>query len=159
MLPDALLHGTKSALLNALMGGRAELDAAMLACSAAAAEHTVAEIAMAGAKFELDIAIAMDNAARHRESHAKMRSSAAIKRHHTALKIYRELLGSTHSEARSSATSTVSRSPTPGGKSDTGTYPSDVEDSVCDIDEEVFEGISIVTGDAGEGEAEEMDLA
>jgi len=131
-----------------------EVDAATLACSAAAGDCTVAEFAAAAAKAGLNTAVATHNAALDRESNAKARFSSAIKRHHTAWDNYHKLLSSTHTDVRSSPAWTDLGSPKAGGKGDADVSCSDTED----MNGEIFEGILAGQGDRGEF-GTEMDVA
>ena len=98
--------------------------------------------------------------ARDWESNAKARSSIALKRCHTARENYMELLGYTHSDARSLAASTVSQIADAWREGRRGHISSDVEDAVCDIDQEWLRGdYQACQGMPGKREAEEMDLA
>ncbi len=159
-LPDVPLRGTASAPVSALLAWRAELDAAILECSNAAASLDAATSARSATGEGLQAAVAVHNAATTQESNAKARSSIALKRRRQAWDQFLMLLAEAHSDSGSltPSESIDSASPAPGGNGKACASPSDTEDTANEYDEG-FEGSSVdVLGTGGIGE-EAMEFA
>ncbi len=157
-IPDVPLLGTESAPLSAFLAWHAEIDAATLECSDAAAGLDAATFAKGATMERLHAAIAAHNAADTRESNAKARSSIALKRRQITWGCYVELLAAARSDTGSSSPSVVSASP-PVVPSLTGASFSDVEDEDGEFGNDVFEGIPDDLGGVGEFDAGDMALS
>lgn len=130
-LPEVPLRGIDSASLSELLVWRAELDAATLECSDAAAA----------------------------QSNANARASMALKRRRTARDRCLVLLAKVRSSSGSPSPSVGSTSPGPVGKGKARRASSlHAEDEAAESADDVFEGLSVDSGDSGELGAEAMDL-
>lgn len=134
ILPEVPLRGTDPALLRDLLAWRAELNAATLACSNAAADHQAT-------KAKLRLAVTL-------ELNASVHSSIALERRRTAWERYLQLLGAASPNMLSPSSSVASVSSSPGGKGKARASPA-AEDADDEFYDDIFEGISVDLGNGG----------